>query len=806
MATPRCLSASQADESSPLDERHPLRRAFWVWPHTELILNQYAQFRKDFDLAAVPARAPFFISADQWYRLYVNGRYVCRGPARGFQVSWPYDEVDLARFLRRGHNWISVEAYNPGISTFQYIHQGVAGFIAAGRWGGGEVVSGPGWAVRLAPGQQRWAGRYSIQMGFQEIADARRTERAWITGARGPAGWEVPVKTAMHPGTALAFGSMPWHSMEPRGVPMFTNRLRRFERAVSEGVGPCAADYRAWLDPASGWCRERDGIRWKTLSGAVPDAVAPSGKGKLRAIVLDIGQPTVANLLVNIAGGRGGEIVDFLFTEVLDGPAPNLPPPAEQHCAMSVANRLILRRGVTRHEFFHLLGFRYLTLIVRDSTGPLRVSLRARESIADLKEEGRFQSSDAGLNAIWRICRRTQRNCCLDAYVDTPWREQAQYFGDARVQALNSSHLASDVRLLRRGIRQLAFQETPNGLTYSHAPTMAHMTVIPDFSLIWILTLWDYYWQTGDASLVREYWPRIRRILAYFDNEAAGRHGLLKHDPRYWLFLDWADIHRSGAPSLLSLWYLKALDKLSRLLQIAGMDVESRQVGSRCRKIKQAILSTLWDARTAMFLDGLDERGHHVKTHGIHTQVLAMLAGLRPEMHERWAQTLLLPHVAGRDVPGPKPSSYWIHYEFQALRRMGYGREVVECIRREWGRMVPYGGTFEAFDMEFGVFSVSHAWSAHPLCHLAATVGGVAQTAPGWRQVRFAPILNAGVSSASVSVPAPQGVIRAEWRKDGMALRAVLDLPRGVTAQVDLPGCRETARGRKTWSLSVKEK
>ena len=95
-----------------------LSRSSWIWPEGNFYLNNcYAQFRYDFELEEVPEKAPFLISADEFYRLYVNGRYICRGPARGYQESWPYDEVDLSAVLRKGHNWISVEAYNPGLGT-----------------------------------------------------------------------------------------------------------------------------------------------------------------------------------------------------------------------------------------------------------------------------------------------------------------------------------------------------------------------------------------------------------------------------------------------------------------------------------------------------------------------------------------------------------------------------------------------------------------------------------------------------------------------------------------------------------------
>ena len=44
--------------------------------------NLFVQFRRSFRIDSVPASAALRVSADGRYRLYVNGAYVGRGPAR----------------------------------------------------------------------------------------------------------------------------------------------------------------------------------------------------------------------------------------------------------------------------------------------------------------------------------------------------------------------------------------------------------------------------------------------------------------------------------------------------------------------------------------------------------------------------------------------------------------------------------------------------------------------------------------------------------------------------------------------------
>ena len=59
-----------------------MKKARWIWQGLANIdlHNGYALFRKSFTLDAIPSKARIFITADQSYRLYLNGRYVCGGP------------------------------------------------------------------------------------------------------------------------------------------------------------------------------------------------------------------------------------------------------------------------------------------------------------------------------------------------------------------------------------------------------------------------------------------------------------------------------------------------------------------------------------------------------------------------------------------------------------------------------------------------------------------------------------------------------------------------------------------------------
>jgi hypothetical protein len=77
-------------------------------PSAEQKNGGYVAFRKHFQLADAEKKATLQIFADARYMLWVNGRYVQRGPARFEPQAPEYDSVDLTQYLHKGDNLIAV--------------------------------------------------------------------------------------------------------------------------------------------------------------------------------------------------------------------------------------------------------------------------------------------------------------------------------------------------------------------------------------------------------------------------------------------------------------------------------------------------------------------------------------------------------------------------------------------------------------------------------------------------------------------------------------------------------------------------
>ena len=778
--------------------------AKWIWPGGAMYLqNCYAGFRHDFSLERLPSAAPLSLTADQSYRLYVNGRYVCRGPVRGYQESWHYDTVDILPFLKPGHNWLAVEAHNPGISTFAYNHADQAGFICSADWDNGVAIrSGiKDWTMFRNTGRAHDTGRLSLQMGWQEELDLQIDDRSWIEAEQD---FHLPPQPKWCRPQQWNQGSLPWTGLAPRPIPLLDEHEQAPVAILSAALGTCAAHRSAtpFAEHNLAWDFALDELH-TLVYGDLPQAtvgdnrltleIPPAGPGRLRCVTLDLGADEwlPGTPIIEYADADAGQVIDlFYFHWLPDGKVAFMPPPGEGSL-LALASRLHLRQGNGQCELFQLMGVRNVTLCVRENRRPLKLRLGWRTQVYPMTLTGSFHCSDSTLNDIHRISVHTQRVCSLDAFVDTPWREQSQWWGDARVQAKNTHFLTADSTLLRQGIRSIAGQHAPENLTFADAPTTDSGCVLPDFCLTWLVTLHDLWFQTGETEHLHEHQSRANDILAYFER-TRGADGLLRYDPRFWLFEDWSELPKSGAPTFLNLWHLYAVRHYATALRAAGLDDDAQRLEQRAAEQARLVSQLLFDESQGLFLPQLDSAGRPCGVPSVHDQVLALELGLRPEARDTMLDLRIRPCLEGTLTQGAQPSSFWATYLLDVAQRHGLRREALDFIRREWARMIPTGTVWEVYGRgDYGGWSYSHAWSAHLVSHLPELVFGVRQTAPAWRQVELTPLAGL-LKHAQMTIPTPQGTLRGNLTRHGDAADLQLEIPQGMSATLVLPA--ETVR------------
>jgi hypothetical protein len=99
------------------------------------------QFRKAFTLSSKPASFIVHVSADNRYKLFVNGKFVSLGPARGDIFHWNFETIDIAPYLQNGKNAIAAVVWNYGDMRPEAQISSQTGFILQGNSEAEKIVN-----------------------------------------------------------------------------------------------------------------------------------------------------------------------------------------------------------------------------------------------------------------------------------------------------------------------------------------------------------------------------------------------------------------------------------------------------------------------------------------------------------------------------------------------------------------------------------------------------------------------------------------------------------------------------------------
>lgn len=71
--------------------------------------------RKRFNISQAGSRTHIRVSADDYYKLYINGSFVGQGPAQGYYTCYYWNEFDVTSFIKDGENEIRADVYYQGL-------------------------------------------------------------------------------------------------------------------------------------------------------------------------------------------------------------------------------------------------------------------------------------------------------------------------------------------------------------------------------------------------------------------------------------------------------------------------------------------------------------------------------------------------------------------------------------------------------------------------------------------------------------------------------------------------------------------
>jgi alpha-L-rhamnosidase len=639
-----------------------------------------------------PASLPIRISADQRYKLYLNGRLVGFGPQRGDPQHWFFDQYDLARALQAGDNHLLVLVWNfgwmapmaqLGVRTAFLLDAGdVPGLSTPGDW---RVAKLGQWGFDM---MHRAPGEFYIDVGPGEIVEFGEWQMIF-EGSDGGLDWRPPHRICTPASRGAGGGGTPW-MLVPRTLPP----MLQVERSETPRVR------RGFLGDSLNE-EPRDGLPLPEEGLVVPPE-AP--------LLLDYAELLCAYPRLRLAAPEGAR-VSLTYDESLwiDGTQKGHRDEVSGKHSRGYQDVVHVRGD----GWFEPLWWRTYRYLLVESDRPVRVlAADAIETGYPLEVESSFEADDSRVGPVWTVSVRTAARCAGESYFDCPYYEQLQYAGDTRIQSLIGYYLGRDRRLQRNAIETLAWSSMEGGLTQSRYPSR-QAQVIPPFSLWWVLMLYDQMLYDR-VRLSEEHLEIADRALSAFARLMEAE------DDAFWNFGDWVPGWRWGVPPGGARAALHALTYELASLAFSKLG-ESQPLPNGIQEFIGKIDSD-WGRPLPKEPRHLLEVGQPTEHAEALFRVWQLLSGRTPDP---WPTEKLR---------GAAQCTYY----FSWYKHLADSDEDYLAHLEPWMEMISLGLTTFAENPE-PTRSDCHAWSAHPILGFFQLIAGVTSTSPGWNSARIAP-------------------------------------------------------------------
>ncbi len=751
-------------------------KAHWIMhPDVQPQSHAVVLFRKNFNLQEKPDSFIIHVSADNHYRLFVNGKYILRGPARGDLAHWFYETVDIADYLQPGKNVIAAEVVNWGPKrSFSYFSQ-MTSFIMQGDTKAEEIVNTHGGTWKCMHNKAHYpkivdwmTDRSTIDFG---LYTGNPTDS--IRGDQYPWGWEttgyddndwLPSKWAdvaggretQHAGGILYSGGK---LLVPRTVPLLQEKPVPFHD-VRSTIGLAEGD--SYIDdmgslviPANEYVMIL--IDQKHLTMGYPELVTSGGKDAI------IQAMYAENLIVDHKSPKGNrnEIVGKYMVGLKD---------------------VFVSDGGKNRMFkpTYIRTFRYIQLNIETFNEPLVIeNYYHMECRAPLELNASFSTGNELTYWIMDAGWRTVSICAQDYLLSDAYYEQMQYTGDSRVHNLSLLTLSGDDRLTRNALVQFDQSRIPEGLTYACYPNAFHL-IIPSYSLIWIDQIHDYMYWKADREYISQFKLGIENVLSWFEKKMQPNGLMGPMD--WWGALAWPRHYKKGESptiyegnnTLYTLHYAYTLRHAADIFSFLGDHSKAREYSTRANKICKAV------NRQCRNNEGFYTESPDSELVSQITNIMAILAGA---VKGRKARDLMEQLLEPKDWFGQV--DLFLHvYLFEAMNRTGL-QEHFHRELSEWQLMKERGlTTFVEVPLEWGEEnqrSECHPWSSSPNYFFFRSVCGINPLEPGHKTIEIAPVFGEYEKIKAI-YPHHLGNIEINLIRNDSQLKGNIIIPEGMEA------------------------
>lgn len=762
-----------------------------VWlKEFEKEMNIFAGFRAVFD-APPDAKVFLRIAASSLYRGWLNGEFLCHGPARGPHGFYRVDEWDITGKIAKGKNLIAFEVAGYNINGFYLLDQ--PAFIQVEIVADGKVLAstngkGVKFEAAILSERVRRVLRYSFMRSFTEVYEL----------SEGYDNWRRNIRSRFNTESITVQDEK---KLIERRIPCPYFNIRSLTRDVAEGtfatgIAPeKVVKDRSMTDIGTkikGFKEEELAFHpWlelqytKTLSlKEINQPVFKHIKYKIKSKsfhIFDFGTNLTGFIKASVSCKKNSRLL-FTFDEILFNGDVDF----KRLGCVNIVN-YELKPGVYDIEFFEPYTMRYLKAYVFEGECDIE-QIALREYANPDVYEAHFSCSDVALNRIFDAARETVKQNAVDIFMDCPSRERGGYLCDsfftARTAFNINGHTIIEKAFYENYLLPKDFKYLPKGMLAMCYPSDHYDGVfIPNWGMWFIIQLEEYYQRSGDRKMVDALKSRVMALLDYFKH-FKNSDGLLEKLEN-WVFIEWSEANKfvQDVSYPTNMLYAKVLDVVGRLYNIPVYNKEAK-------KIREVIRAQSFDGK--FFVDNAIRKDGKLEVTTNRSEACQYYAFFfkvaSPETHKELWETLVGHFGIKRKKTGLYPEVHMANafigncLRFELLAQYGRIKEFLDEARDYFLPMAKMTGTL--WENDHTLASCNHGFASHIGHIFYRSVLGV-KAIDAINKIVIFRFENVPLSWCEGRIPVGKDAIALRWWKEDGTVVYKLDVPAGYEINIE---------------------
>lgn len=525
------------------------------------------------------------------------------------------------------------------------------------------------------------------------------------------------------------------------------------------------------------------------------------------AVQFDAGQ-NVTGWVRLVVRGRAGDTVTIRHAEILE-------PSGELHTAAlrsakATDTYVLAHDGETVLEpRFTFHGFQHAEV-----TGAEAISATAIAISSDLPRRSTFRSASDALDRFHENVFWSQRDNFVSVPTDCPQRdERLGWTGDAQAFAATASTLMHAESFWHSWLSDLEADQTDAGGVPSVVPDMIRRNdmymgdaVVDNMGRAgWAdaatIVPWAVYVSTGSDEALRRQLDSMRRWVEHL-RRRAGDAVVLPTEP--FQYGDWLDPDAPGdrpweakvsSDYVANAFYVHSARILADVERLVGDPAAAQEYAGLADRVAEATwrtwgeeaITTQTGAALALEFDVAPQEDR-IRIGD------ALAANVRAENGRIATGFLGTPLVLfALSNNGHLAEAYLMLLRREAPSWLYQVDRGATTVWERWDAILP-DGSIHSGDMSAGstdeggsMLSFNHYAYGAMIDWVYRTVAGLAPVEPGYRVTRVAPRPAVGMDRAAATIDTAYGPLSIDWTLEGDDLVAVVEVPFGITAELDLP-------------------